>query len=454
MAQSQSELRATGRSAARCGQTGPPYRQVSISVTMRRASAARGGKAQGNLAASARGTAFLGAVRFLHCSPAIRPRLMSIQIQKLAGLRYYVWDLERTRRYYLERLGFAEVARSSPELEQAERQKSCVLRAGSVLITCTTPLGSGRASRYLSSHPDGIGEVELEVADIHAVFARLEANGATPTSEVRTFGDAYGTLETFAITTPLGDITFRFSERRGYRGPAVGMDAYASARGGHDELGFTEVDHVTLNLRTMKPTLLWLEHVLEFQPFWGVAFHTANGDQDETVARGSGLRSQVMWDPTSGVKIASNEPLRPSFEKSQINQFCDENRGDGVQHVALSVADILKTVRLLRARGVEPMPPPPGYYRHLREHLGRLGVDGIDEDLGALEELGILVDGSAPGAYLLQIFLKDSAEIFGSAQAGPFFFELIQRKGDAGFGAGNFRALFDSVEARQLARVS
>jgi 4-hydroxyphenylpyruvate dioxygenase len=376
---------------------------------------------------------------------------MSIRIQKLAGIRYYVWDLERTRRYYLERLGFTEVARSSAELEQAERQRSRVFRAGSVLITCTTPFGDGRASRYLSSHPDGIGEVELEVADIHAAFARLEANGATPTSEVRTFGDAHGTLETFAITTPLGDTTFRFSERRGYCAPSAGMDAYDITRGARNELGFHEVDHVTLNLRTMKPTLLWLEHVLEFQPFWGVAFHTARGGDDD-VAAGSGLRSQVMWDPASGVKIASNEPLRPSFENSQINRFCEENRGDGIQHVALSVTDILATVRLLRARGVEPMPPPPGYYRHLRQHLSRLGVDGIEEDLGALEELGILVDGSAPGAYLLQIFLKDSAEIFGSPQAGPFFFELIQRKGDAGFGAGNFRALFDSVEARQVAR--
>ena len=98
------------------------------------------------------------------------------------------------------------------------------------------------------------------------------------------------------------------------------------------------------------------------------------------------------------------------------------------------------------------MPAPAGYYERLPQHLSELGLDRIDEDPRELAELGILVDGSGPGAYLLQIFLKDAAKVFDSAEAGPFFFELIQRKGDAGFGAGNFRALFTSVEREQLAR--
>ena len=84
------------------------------------------------------------------------------------------------------------------------------------------------------------------------------------------------------------------------------------------------------------------------------------------------------------------------------------------------------------------------------ERLARAGVQRIDEDIGELRELGILVDGQARGAYLLQIFLKDSAGLYGSAEAGPFFFEIIQRKGDQGFGAGNFRALFESIEREQL----
>jgi 4-hydroxyphenylpyruvate dioxygenase len=96
------------------------------------------------------------------------------------------------------------------------------------------------------------------------------------------------------------------------------------------------------------------------------------------------------------------------------------------------------------------MPTPKAYYELLPERLEREGVQRIDEDITELEELGILVDGQARGAYLLQIFLKDSAGLYGSREAGPFFYELIQRKGDQGFGAGNFRALFESIEREQL----
>jgi 4-hydroxyphenylpyruvate dioxygenase len=161
-----------------------------------------------------------------------------------------------------------------------------------------------------------------------------------------------------------------------------------------------------------------------------------------------------MVEPHSGIKIANNEPLRPSFASSQVNAFCEQNGGDGFQHAALSVRDIVSAVRGLRARGVELIPAPRDYYRKLPEHLARLGVDRIDENIEELEELGILVDGTGSDAYLLQIFLRDSAGLFGNAQAGPFFFEIIQRKGDAGFGAGNFRALFDSVEAQQMAQIA
>jgi len=156
-----------------------------------------------------------------------------------------------------------------------------------------------------------------------------------------------------------------------------------------------------------------------------------------------------MWDPATGIKFANNEPYRPAFKNSQINLFHEDNRGDGVQHLALATRDIIAAVRGLRARGVEFMRTPDTYYELLPERLQREGVERIDEDIAELKELGILVDGAARGAYLLQIFLKDSAGLYGSPEAGPFFFEIIQRKGDPGFGAGNFRALFESIEREQ-----
>jgi 4-hydroxyphenylpyruvate dioxygenase len=203
----------------------------------------------------------------------------------------------------------------------------------------------------------------------------------------------------------------------------------------------------------MKPALLWMEHVLGFEEFWEVQFHTADAAgearRQAMLAHGSGLRSVVMRDPRSGVKFANNEPWRPAFKTSQINVFNEELRGDGVQHAAITVGDIRSAVRGMRARGVEFMPTPPSYYEMLPERLQRTGVGRIDEELDTLRQLEILVDGGAPGAYMLQIFLKDSAGLYREREAGPFFYEVIQRKGDQGFGAGNFRALFESIEREQ-----
>jgi 4-hydroxyphenylpyruvate dioxygenase len=157
-----------------------------------------------------------------------------------------------------------------------------------------------------------------------------------------------------------------------------------------------------------------------------------------------------MWDPRSGIKFANNEPQRPGFKTSQINIFHEDHRGDGVQHVALGVADILEAVRGMRQRGVEFMPTPKPYYSALPDRLRALGVGAVAESLTDIEDLEILVDGDGPGRYLLQIFLKDSAVTHRHPDAGPFFYEIIQRRGDQGFGAGNFRALFESIERAQL----
>jgi 4-hydroxyphenylpyruvate dioxygenase len=149
------------------------------------------------------------------------------------------------------------------------------------------------------------------------------------------------------------------------------------------------------------------------------------------------------------VKFANNEPMRPFFKESQINIFSEDHRGDGVQHAALTVGDIIGTVRGLRERGVEFMPTPGAYYDMMPQRLVKIGVGSIDESIDVLRELEILVDGEAAKKYLLQIFLKESATILNDPGAGPFFFEIIQRKGSNGFGAGNFRALFESIERQQ-----
>ncbi|HTP49317.1 MAG TPA: VOC family protein [Anaeromyxobacteraceae bacterium] len=384
------------------------------------------------------------------------PRVEPIGIRRIDALHYYVHDLERSRRFYTRLMDFSETAVSSPELSRQGRQRSALFEAGEVKILVSAPEGEGgRASRFLRKHPDGVGTVVFEVEDAARAFRLLEARGATPIDEVATRRDDGGELLTFAITTPFGDTTFRFLERRGHRAPFPGMVSHPAPLGGGNAFGFGRIDHVTSNFQTMKPALLWMEHVLGFEEFWEVQFHTsdvARERRERMEAHGSGLRSVVMRDPVSGVKFANNEPWRPHFKDSQINLFHEDLRGDGVQHVALAVRDIARAVRGMRDRGVEFMPTPGAYYDMLPERLEAIGVGGIEEDLSLLRELQILVDGAARGAYLLQIFLKDSAGLYGEPEAGPFFFEIIERKGDDGFGAGNFRALFESIEREQGAK--
>ncbi|KYG04914.1 4-hydroxyphenylpyruvate dioxygenase [Sorangium cellulosum] len=380
-------------------------------------------------------------------------RVESIGIKRVEALHYYVRDLERSRRFYTEKLDFQEIAASSPELSAAAAQQSIVFQAGECVIVCSQPIGEGgRAWRYLRKHPDGVGTIIFEVEDIDRAFRQLDRRGGTPIDEIHRATDAGGSFASFSITTPFGDTTFRFVERRGYRALFPGCVAYDAPRGGENRFGIARFDHITSNFQTMAPALLWMEHVLGLEPFWKIEFHT--NDVGTGAAHGSGLRSAVMWDPASGVKFANNEPYRPYFKSSQINVFNEEHRGDGVQHVALDVDDLLTTVRGMRDRGVEFMPTPAAYYDLMPERLQRLGVGQIDEDVAALRELEVLVDGDGARSYLLQIFLKESSGTHRDPDAGPFFFELIQRKGDRGFGAGNFRALFESIERQQKAQGS
>ena len=376
----------------------------------------------------------------------------SIGIQRIEALHYYVHDLDRTRRFFVDKLNFVEVGHSGPQLEQEGRQRAAAFQAGGALFVIHQPVGEGgRASRYLRKHPEGVGTVVFDVEDIERAFALLEERGGTFITDIQRFTDDEGTLAMFSITTPFGDTTFRFMERRGYRGLFPGFVATPAPAAGGNRFGFERIDHLTSNFQTMKPALLWMQHVLGLEQLWEIAFHTNDVATGTAAGRehGSGLKSVVMWDPVSRVKFANNEPFRPFFKESQINIFSEDNRGDGVQHSALAVIDIVGAVRGLRAGGVEFMATPGTYYDVLPERLERIGVGQIEEKIEVLRELEILVDGSAKGEYLLQIFLKEAAGREHDREAGPFFFEIIQRKGDQGFGAGNFRALFEAIERDQ-----
>lgn len=366
-------------------------------------------------------------------------------IRRLHGLYYYVHDLDRSRRLFVDQLDFTEIAGGEDEegryaVFEAERARYFFIEPRQDVNT--------EASRFLKRHPEGIGRLAFEVKDLEAALTQLEARGATPMQEIQEVETSEGCLRYFDITTPFGDTTWRFLTRTGeVLDPTIRR--HETPRGGQNRFGFKVIDHITSNFRTMRPALLWMEHVMGFEQYWDVQFHTSDLSPDAT--QGSGLKSVVMRDPHSGLKFANNEPKRPFFNASQIQLFVDDLRSDGVQHTALALSEgIIPTIATLRERGVPFLDTPASYYEMLPSRLERIGVEVIDEDIDEIQPLGILVDGRAYKKYLLQIFLQEAASIHDDPSAGPFFLEIIQRKGDPGFGEGNFRALFESIERQQF----
>jgi 4-hydroxyphenylpyruvate dioxygenase len=366
------------------------------------------------------------------------------------SFHYVVENLDRSRKFYTERFDFKEVARASEELTARSGQQSVVLGAGEVRVCVSTPLRQqAKAARYLKKHPAGIMSLSFRVNDLDATMAFLDKRGGTfladPLEDKDEQGGRYRSVE---IATPLGDVAFRFVERTNYTRFAPGfVDVGAgNASMPPNIFGIRKVDHATSNGLTMQPIIGWYREVLGMEPFWDISFHTQ--DVAKQRASGSGLKSIVMWDPKSGVKFATNEPLRPHFRDSQIAKFVDDNGGPGVQHIAFAVDNILWSVEELKRRGVEFMGTPHAYYLALPERLAALGLTNVKEEIAELERLQVLVDG-ANDKYMLQIFLREASALYDEVRAGPFFYEVIQRCGDEGFGYGNFRALFESIERFQ-----
>lgn len=376
-------------------------------------------------------------------------RSEALGIKRLESVHFFVNDIARHRQFWVDWLDFAQLGETTPEFAEKAGQKSIVVGAGQAQYILTEPTRKDSVvGRFLDCHPDGVGEMVFEVENIDETFQILEERGATPVMDVeRTEGEG-GAFAWFSIMTAFGDVMWTFVQRDGYV-PALPGFAMSAPEGEYNRFGFGHIDHVTSNFMTLKPFVAWAKEVIGLEEYWGIEFHSKDFSEREDAA-GSGLKSVVLWDPRSGVKFANNEPYRPNFRGSQIYLYCEDNNGPGVQHTALTIDDIVSTVNDMRERGMTFMPTPGPYYEALPGRLEDLSIE-IDETIEDLAKGGILVDGEGPGKYMLQIFAKDFAGLFGDKSGGPFFLEIIQRKGDRGFGGGNFKALFQSIERAQVA---
>lgn len=361
---------------------------------------------------------------------------------------FVVADSERSRRFYTQMMDVPEVARLD-EATAADRGEDAVIyQAGKAQCICVTPRERGSAADgWLKRHPDGVRRVGFRVKDIEHTRRVLDEREATFCCDTVSSKDSRGRpYRYFDIATPLGEVRFRFVERAS-DGLAPGFLPLATENARNSN-GFQVIDHITSNFLTLEPHVTWLRDVMGFSEYWRVHFHTSDINPD---TGGSGLASKVMWDAESGIKLANNEPVTPNYEASQIYTFIEANNGPGVQHVAFHVPVIAPAVENLRRNGIEFLDTPATYYDMMPERLARQNVGNFDEDIDELRRLGILVDGDSD-RYLLQIFMVEGGLLYDDPAAGPFFYEVIQRKGARGFGEGNFRALFESIERDQQQR--
>jgi len=181
----------------------------------------------------------------------------------------------------------------------------------------------------------------------------------------------------------------------------------------------------------------WYEKMLQFHRFWSI-------DDSMIHTEYSALRSIVVTNWEETIKMPINEPASGRRAISQIQEYVDYYGGAGVQHIALNTSDIISSITALRARGLEFLSIPNSYYDQLRERLKSAKIT-VTEDMDTLQKLQILIDYDDNG-YLLQIFSKPCQD------RPTLFLEVIQRHNHQGFGAGNFKALFESIELEQNER--
>lgn len=335
-----------------------------------------------------------------------------------------------------------------------------VVRQNRILLAFSSPLNPVETSRteesqltlsgskdaiemmhFMARAGDGVKDVAFSVKDCRAIYAKAMERGAVSISEPREESDEFGSVVLATVRT-YGDTVHTFVERGSYTGVFLPGFKDVSRVDPLSSLlpspGLQFIDHCVGNQPDlgMGDACNWYEKMLGFHRFWSV-------DDSQIHSEYSSLRSIVMTDFDEAIKMPINEPA-VGKRKSQIQEFVDYHGGAGVQHIALNTNDIITTLNNLRARGTEFLQVPDAYYEDVKRRLAASPVV-VKENLDELQRLSILIDFDDRG-YLLQIFSKPVED------RPTLFYEVIQRNGHNGFGAGNFRALFEAIERDQALR--
>ncbi|HWL95275.1 MAG TPA: 4-hydroxyphenylpyruvate dioxygenase [Phycisphaerae bacterium] len=363
-------------------------------------------------------------------SPAVKEDFLPLE--GIDHLEFYVGNAFQAAHFYRQTFGFNITGYCGLETGDRDRA-SYVIEQGKIRFVLTSALGPDHEiARHCQLHGDGVKAIAFRVKDVEKSIAEVKKRGATIVRQPTVFKDDRGEVHAADIRV-YGETILRFVSRENYKGGfAPGFEAadIKSPR----PAGLAAVDHVVGNveLGAMNHWANFFAKILGFEQL-------THFTDDDISTEYSALMSKVMQNGTGKIKFPINEPAEGK-KKSQIEEYLDFYRGPGVQHIAMNTGDICQTVRALRDGGVRFLRVPDTYYETLAPRIGK-----IDQDYRELQELGVLVDRDEDG-YLLQIFTRPVED------RPTLFYEIIERHGSRGFGVGNFKALFVSIEEEQRRR--
>lgn len=356
-----------------------------------------------------------------------------LPLQGTDYVEFYVGNAKQVAHYYKTAFGFQSIAYAGPETGSKDKA-SYVVRQNKLTFVFTTALRPDHSiAEHVQLHGDGVKVLALRVDDATGAWKETTTRGGKSYMEPTTLTDKWGEVILSGIHT-YGDTVHLFIERKNYNGPF--MPGYKEWKTVYnpEPTGLQYVDHCVGNVGWYQMDR-WVKFYQDVMGFRNIL----SFDDKDISTEYSALMSKVMSNGNGFVKFPINEPAEGK-KKSQVEEYLEFYKGEGVQHVALATNNIVETVQQLKRRGVEFLQVPSSYYDDLLDRVGH-----IDEDVAPLKELGILVDRDNEG-YLLQIFTKPVED------RPTVFFEIIQRKGAQSFGKGNFRALFEAIEREQSAR--
>lgn len=357
---------------------------------------------------------------------------MQVEKQGFDHVEICVESIAKYRPMY-ESMGFI---RTAERIDPTEGSRSEVYSQGLVRIIFTEPyekkvFAETLTGKFHARHGDGVCVLAVEVEDAAQVMPELINRGARVAMPIQTAEGPGGSVTYGEIFTP-ADLRYRIisrkQEREGWDQPALLTWGLFLPKLQEDSpQNIIMIDHLTNNVG-MGEMKTWVD-------FYKNIFEFIVSRRFEIKSGRTGLISDVVQSPDFKIKVPINEATEP---ESQVQEFYDRFHGPGVQHLAFLTTDIVKTVEHLREQSMEFLAVPSTYYDDVPRR-----VPAHKEDLKRLEKLEVLIDGDAQG-YLLQLFTKETM--------GPFFFEFIERKGNRGFGEGNFQALFEAIERDQIRR--